>query len=106
MNHREEPISARLRKKIKKETRLGQYMNKTAVAEQPTLRNLRGQNTAKPPHKVTSRAKGTLLEMQKAAHKKLVERAHPMSKSKRTSPGKLPKTSTPRSPHMEGERWI
>lgn len=107
MNHREEPISVRLRKKIKKETRSGQNMSKTAVAEQPTIRNLRGQNPAKPPRKVLNRAKGDLLEMKTTVHKKKVEMAHPMHQSKRTSPGKIPpKTSTPRSPHIEGERWM
>ncbi len=106
MNHREEPISSRLRKKIKKETRAGQNMSKTAVAEQPTIRNLRGQNPAKPPRKVVKRVQGDLLEMERTAHKEKVDLAHPMHHSKRTSPGKLPKVSTPRHPHMEGERWI
>jgi len=107
MNHREEPLTSRNKKKAIKEARTAQYMNKALVDAQPTIRNLRGQNPAKPPLKNSKKIRGNVLEIKKSFERKKLANAQPMKPSKRTNPGKIPPhTSTPKSTRREGARWI
>ncbi len=104
MNNRSERVNARIRKKITKNVRAGQKLSATAVAEQPTIRNTRGQNPAKPAKKGFKNLLGNLREMRDSFRKKL-GKGQSSKRSKRTNPGDVPNTSSPKHPHIEGERW-
>jgi len=105
MNNREERIGIRIRKKLTKAVRSGQNLSATAVADQPTIRNTRGQNPAKPSKKAKKRILGDLREMRESVQQKKLANAEPGKRSKRTTPGQVPNDSTPQYPHMEGGRW-
>jgi hypothetical protein len=102
MNHREEPMSARSRKKVTKAVREGQ---KVAAGDQPAIRNTRGQNPAKASKKETKRLVGELRKMRETVKRKKLAKAHPGKLSKRTTPGQVDNESPPQYPHMEGSRW-
>jgi len=102
MNRREEPISARARKKIKKQIR-ALVDTKEPVA---SPRNLHGQNLAKRPRKVvaqeTSRKKALLKKIEVTKKKR-----SSLHHSKRVSPGAVQeRPSPPAEIHKEGRRWI
>jgi hypothetical protein len=102
MNRREEPISARARKKNKKQIR-ALVDTKDPVA---APRNLHGQNPAKRPRKVVlqeaSRKKALLKKMEAAKKNR-----RSLHQSKRVSPGSVQERPSPPSGiHKEGKRWI
>lgn len=103
MNRREEQISIRARKKMKKELRA--LVDTKEPVESP--RNLRGQTSAKRPKKTVvqekSRAKALLKKIEVAKK----ERQFPYQKGKRVSPGSVKeRPSPPAAVHKEGKRWI
>ena len=102
MNHREEPINNRARKKISKEIRSAK--KEGSVTTQPSIRNLRGQNLAKRPRKTVKREESELAGMKKMILSK--KSIRPTKLSKRTTPGLTPSTSTPHNTHIESGRWI
>jgi hypothetical protein len=102
MNRREEPISARARKKIKKQIRI--LVDTKEPVSAP--RNLHGQTPAKRPRKVIvqeiSQKKALLKKMEIAKKKR-----HSLHRSKRVSPGSVEERPSPPSEiHKEGKRWI
>jgi hypothetical protein len=101
MNHREEPINNRVRKKISKEIRSAE---RETTATQPPIRHLRGQNPAQRPSKVVKREQAELTRLKKIIQAKKSKK--PAKHSKRTTPGSVPPSSPPRNPHIESGRWM
>ncbi len=101
MNNREEPLNNRIRKKITKEVRSGQNLNRAAVASQPTTRNLRGQNSAQRPRKAVKHEQSVLEKLKSLVSRKKA----PAKNSKRATPGGV-HDSAPAYPHKEGARWM
>lgn len=105
MNHREEPLSLRNRKKMIKEVRSSAKQSKASTENQPPIRNLRGQNPAKRPAKVVKREIAELGTLKKIMKRKKAAKSHKVSK--RTTPGGPSQEGTgPSYPHKEGSRWI
>ncbi len=99
MNRREEPLPIRTRKKMTKEIRKAE---KDLAA--PSIRNLRGQNLAQRKRKVVKREQGMLAALKK--NLKIQDKKKSTKHSKRSAPGPIASDSSPRHPHIEGERWI
>gem|GEM_PF-1082902 len=101
MNHREEPLNIRAKKKIKKIVR----SSVETKSSPPAPRNLRGQNLAKRPRKDTVQEASRAKALKKIIETKRNKAAS--ASSKRTAPGSIEGTPTaPASPHREGKRWI
>jgi hypothetical protein len=99
MNKSRHSIPAQLRKKMKKEV-------KTATLQpEPTLRSDRitpSDLLSRFPMKSKQKA-GQLKQALKKDLNKMAKKPHA---SKRTTPGTVDDTSSPRHPHIEGNRWI
>ncbi len=101
MNHREEPLNIRAKKKMKKTIRSAMAME----SDSPSPRNLRGQNPAKRPGKNIAQEASRLKALKKAMEIKKKKAKSPHQK--RTGPGSLEGTpSAPAYPHKEGKRWM
>ncbi len=100
MNRREEPMTVRLKKKMKKTVRIAVETEGT-----PSPRNLRGQNPAKKPSKVVKQAAARLKSLQKSLGVK--QKKALGTHKKRSTPGDVPSTESPPAyPHKEAKRWM
>jgi|SRR3990172_7833835 len=104
MNRSKQPMNNKLNKKNQKEIRTAQseYATKEASAysDQLTAREM----LKKYPKKTSKKEKASLASLEKEISAKKAKKLK--KHSKRTTPGTVPATSSPRNVHMEGGRWI
>lgn len=109
MNRSKRPISNALRKKMKKEIRLGQSSYPVPESRQYSDELTAKEMLKKYPKKVAKKQK----ELLQASEKRIAIKKKKLHKvtSKRTTPGKVPGEfphdySQPAIVHKEGRRWI
>jgi len=104
MNRTKQLTNNKLNKKNQKEVRAAQseYAAKEALAYSDQL--TASEMLKKYPKKTSKKEQASLASMEKEISAKTAKKLK--KHSKRTTPGTVPSTSTPRHVHMEGGRWI